>query len=189
MLDQSVTGGFASPSIDAAHVFRAALSTMARPGQIETLDGAQAPSPVSPAAAALLLTLCDAETPLFLAPGHDTSDIRAWVAFHTGAPIVSKNEAQFALGDWTGLMPLTGYPLGTPEYPDRSATLIVEMGRIGPKGARLTGPGIEADAILSLPETEAFQANRMMFPQGLDFYFTAGSQLAALPRTTYVEAG
>lgn len=189
MLDQSVTGGFASPSIDAAHVFRAALSAMARPGRIEAVAGAEAPAPMSAAAAALVLTLCDAETPLFLAPDHDTADIRAWIAFHTGAPIVAHAQAQFALGRWEDLLPLAGYAIGTPEYPDRSATLIVEMETLEAEGPRLTGPGIETEAALSLPETEAFEANHMLFPQGLDFYFTAGTQLAALPRTTKVEAG
>jgi alpha-D-ribose 1-methylphosphonate 5-triphosphate synthase subunit PhnH len=189
MLDQSVTGGFAAPSTDAAHVFRAALSAMARPGRVETLTGAQAPAPMSRAAAALVLTLCDAETPLYLAPGHDTAEIRAWVAFHTGAPIVAREQAQFAVGAWDALMPLAGYAIGTPEYPDRSATLIVEMEAVETTGHRLTGPGIETEAFLSLPDSVAFQNNRMLFPQGLDFYFTAGAQLAALPRTTHVEAG
>ena len=39
---------------------------------------------------------------------------------------------------------------------------------------------------LSLPEVPAFQANSAMFPLGLDFIFTCGDRLAALPRTTEV---
>jgi len=53
-------------------------------------------------------------------------------------------------------------------------------------GAVLQGPGIEATAQLSLPETGAFQQNSTLFPLGLDFVFTCDKSLAALPRTTRV---
>ncbi|MDQ2094459.1 phosphonate C-P lyase system protein PhnH [Rhodalgimonas zhirmunskyi] len=186
MLDQSLSGGFANPAQDSARAFRAALSALARPGRIEALTGATAPDPVSPAAAALLLTLCDGETPLYLAPGHDSPAIRDWIAFHIGAPIVAPEAAQFALGRWESL-PLAAFPVGTSDYPDRSTTLIVERDTLSNDGPRLTGPGIEVEAHLSLPETAAFRANRALFPLGLDFYFTADDRLAGLPRSTEVE--
>ena len=100
---------------------------MARPGKIETVSGGTAPAPVSTAAAVLLLTLCDAETPLYLAPDVDGPAMRDWVAFHIGAPLVEAEEAQFALGDWKALSPLERFRIGNAEYPDRSATLIVEV--------------------------------------------------------------
>ncbi|UYV37827.1 phosphonate C-P lyase system protein PhnH [Rhodobacteraceae bacterium D3-12] len=187
MLDSVMDGGFGDAPQDAARAFRAALSVMARPGLIERVSGARAPAPVSPAAAAMLLTLCDAETPLFLAPAHNTEDVRAWIAFHVAAPIVAADQAQFALGGWDDLPALEAFSIGTAEYPDRSATLIVEMAALSQDGATLTGPGIERQARLSLPEIEAFRRNRALFPQGLDFYFTSGEALAALPRTTIVE--
>lgn len=187
MLDDALTGGFENPPVQSARAFRAALSAIARPGKIEEVSGATAPAPVSPATAALLLTLCDHETPLHLAPGHDGRDIRDWVAFHIGAPIVTPGEAMFALGRWGALGPLSAFPQGTSEYPDRAATLIVELETLDATGPRLTGPGIETEARLSLPEIAAFQANRTAFPLGCDFFFTAGTRLAALPRTTRVE--
>ena len=187
MQDTALTGAFAQPPVEAAQGFRAALNAMARPGRIETVAGATAPAPVSVAAAVLLLTLCDRETPLYLAPGHDGAEIRSWIAFHTGAPIVAPGAARFALGGWAALQPLSAYPVGTADYPDRSTTLIVEMDRLTDQGARLTGPGIETAAFLSLPETAAFRANRALFPLGLDCFFTCGSALAALPRSTVVE--
>jgi alpha-D-ribose 1-methylphosphonate 5-triphosphate synthase subunit PhnH len=112
--------------------------------------------------------------------------VRAWVAFHTGAPLVARPEAAFAVGTWEALLPLGDYPLGTAEYPDRSATLIVECGRLDSEGARLTGPGIRDAARLSLPEVAAFAANARHFPLGLDFFLTAGDRVAGLPRTTKV---
>lgn len=186
----AMDGGFADPPRDSALAFRAALQAMARPGRIERVSGAVPPAPASRAAGALLATLCDPETGVYLAPSHDTSDLRQWITFHCGAPIVGPSHADFALGTWDALQPLGAYRIGTSEYPDRSATLIVERDRLEPSGARLTGPGIAADAALNLPELAAFQANRARFPLGFDCFFTCGDQLTGLPRsTTVTEAG
>jgi len=185
----ALTGGFADTPLEAARAFRACLEAMARPGTIRPVAGAAPPAPVSPAAGVVLLTLCDPETPLWLAPGHDTAEIRDWVSFHTGAPLAAPGEAAFALGGWPALQPLDAYRVGRPDYPDRSATLIVETYRLEPEGVRLTGPGIETVAALSLPEVTAFQANAARFPLGLDFLLCCGDRLAGLPRSTRVEAG
>lgn len=182
----ALTGGFADAPVAAAHAFRAAMEAMARPGTIVTLTGAAPPAPLSVAASALILTLCDPETPVWLASSHDVAAVRDWIAFHTGAPIVTPDRAMFAVGDWAGAQPLDRFPIGTPDYPDRSATLIVEMPALTATGARLTGPGIRDAAMLSLPETAAFRANAALFPLGLDFYFTCGDHAAALPRTTRI---
>jgi alpha-D-ribose 1-methylphosphonate 5-triphosphate synthase subunit PhnH len=188
METQSLKGGFSDAPVPSAHAFRAALEAMARPGRIETVSGAVPPAPLSVAAGTLLLTLTDAETPVYLAPSHDLPELRDWITFHTGAPLTEPDEAAFAVGQWSALMPLTPYRKGVPEYPDRSATLIVEMPALESEGATLRGPGIKDTAALQLPEIRAFQDNATLFPLGLDFYFTAGDQLAALPRTTKVEA-
>ena len=184
----ALSGGFADAPVEAARAFRAATNAMARPGRIERIVGATGPAPLSGAAATLLLTLADPETPVHLAGAWDAPAIRDWLTFHIGAPVVRAESAVFAIGDWALLQPITRFPIGTPEYPDRSATLIVETGALSAEGARLTGPGIETAAALSLPEVEAFRANRALFPLGLDFFFCAGDRLAALPRTTIVEA-
>lgn len=187
MQADTLSGGFAAPPVDAANAFRAVMRVMARPGMIEGVAGATPPAPLSVAAGTVLLTLCDPETPLHLAGDADCAGVRDWITFHTGAPLVARAEAMFAIGRWDALMPLDGYPVGTSEYPDRSATLIVEMDRLEATGARLTGPGIAERAALSLPEVAAFQANARAFPLGLDFLFTCGDRVAALPRSTRVE--
>lgn len=189
MSEQAMSGGFANSPVESANAFRAALNVMARPGTTETVGGASAPAPVSVAAAVLLLTLCDAETPVFVAPSHASPEFAAWLAFHTGAPIVTPDRAVFAIGDWDSLSPFDPYMIGTPEYPDRSATLIVDgdMGLFAQK-AILSGPGIRDTAEIALPDLAAFQANRSLFPLGLDFYFTQGNALRAMPRSSKVEA-
>ncbi|WP_026758831.1 phosphonate C-P lyase system protein PhnH [Sediminimonas qiaohouensis] len=188
MQETTLEGGFADAPRDAAHAFRACMNAMARPGRIETLRGATPPAPLSQAAGTLLLTLCDADTPVHLAGAHDCDAVRQWLAFHTGAPLAhARTDATFAIGVWDALLPLSDYPIGTARYPDRSATLVVEMDSLTATGARLTGPGIADSAALSLPDIAALRANHALFPQGLDFYFAAGEHLAALPRSTNVE--
>lgn len=185
MQSQVLEGGFADLPVDASYAFRAVMTAMARPGDIAFVGGAQPPAPMSVAAGVVLLTLCDPETPIHLAASHDTPQIRDWITFHTGAPLVAAGGAMFALGSWQAL-PLRDFSIGTAQYPDRSATLIVESAPLSHTGATLRGPGIKDQALLSLPETCFFQTNATLFPLGLDFFFTCGDRLAALPRTTRV---
>jgi alpha-D-ribose 1-methylphosphonate 5-triphosphate synthase subunit PhnH len=183
---QSLGGGFTAPAPQSAHAFRAILDALARPGTIHTVQGAAPPAPLSPAAGAVLLTLCDATTPLHLAGAHDCPALREWITFHCAAPLVAAEDAMFALGTWAALHPINRFAIGLPDYPDRAATLIVEMPDLAPTGARLRGPGIETTSQLNLPETAAFRANRAQFPLGFDCLFTAGGQIAGLPRSTIV---
>lgn len=179
-------GGFAHAPVEAAHAFRAAMTVMARPGEQRRLSGAAAPAPASPAAAALVLTLCDPDTGLYLAGGYDAPALRDWVTFHTGAPIVPASEATFALGRWEDLQPLDQFSIGTAEYPDRSATLIVDGAPLDGRGAQLTGPGIADVAHLPLPDIAVLQANAALYPLGLDFFWTNEDRVAALPRSTQI---
>ena len=188
MTPEALLGGFATAPQQSARAFRAALEAMARPGTIWTLDGATPPAPLSIAAGVLVLTLCDGTTPLHLGPSLNIPLIRDWITFHTGAPLVAAPDAQFALGTWADLTPVDRFAIGLPDYPDRSATLIVEMPALTTTGPRLTGPGIASHTHLSLPETAAFQANRTQFPLGFDTYLACGNRVAALPRSTRVES-
>lgn len=184
----ALSGGFTEAPIQSARAFREVLEAMARPGTIRRVAGAVPPAPVSVAAGVVLLTLCDGTTPLHLAGKADCPALRDWVAFHIGAPLVAAEEAAFALGRWEELQPVSRFRIGQPDYPDRSATLIVEVDRLTNHGPCLTGPGIETATWLNLPETAAFRANRALFPLGFDTIFTAGDRIAGLPRSTRVEA-
>ncbi|MFY0596268.1 MAG: phosphonate C-P lyase system protein PhnH [Cognatishimia sp.] len=179
-------GGFSTPAQDSARAFRQIMTVMANPGRIECIEGAAAPEPLSKAAATLLLTLCDPETRIFLAGEVDVAPVRNWINFHIGAPLVDAQSCDFAVGTWQDLAPLSQYKIGTADYPDRSASLVVQSDMLEVQGAVLQGPGIKDRAALSLPEIAAFQSNHKQFPLGLDFYFTCGERIAALPRTTEV---
>ena len=182
----ALIGGFDVPAQDAAQAFRRIMDAMARPGQVHDLVGARAPAPLSQAAATVLLTLADPDTPIHLAGDADTADVRQWIGFHSGASLVAPSEAMFAVGAWCDLQPIKRFSIGTAQYPDRSATLIVELPELRNGGAKLAGPGIREEASLSLPEIAPFQANSALFPQGCDFIFTSGARMAALPRSTQV---
>jgi alpha-D-ribose 1-methylphosphonate 5-triphosphate synthase subunit PhnH len=184
----TLEGGFINAPVESAQCFRKIMNVMAKPGTIETLAIATPPAPLSAAAGSLLLTLCDAQTPIYLSEKFDNADVKAWITFHCNSPFSDAKDCMFALGDWDQLQPLHAFPIGTPEYPDRSTTLIVEMDELTPSGAVLSGPGIQHTSALSLPDVTAFQKNALLFPLGLDFYFTCGDKIAALPRTTKVKS-
>ncbi len=190
MQPDALIGGFADLPVQSATAFRSVLQAMARPGTIHQLAGAVPPPPLSVAAGVVLLTLCDPETPLFVGASVDTPDLRSWIAFHTGAPFSAASEAVIAIGSWQDFTPLSAFPVGSAEYPDRSTTLITEMGLLGRDGSnpcRLTGPGIKNFSTLSLPDPALMQANAALFPLGLDFILTSESSVAAIPRSTRIE--
>jgi alpha-D-ribose 1-methylphosphonate 5-triphosphate synthase subunit PhnH len=188
MTSMALQGGFTDAPVQSAHAFRACLDALARPGTVQGIAGAAPPAPLSRAAGAVLLTLCDGTTPVHLAGDYDCAAVRDWITFHCASPLVSAEAASFALGDWHALHPVTRFSVGLPDYPDRAATLIVEVPQLAAAGARLTGPGIADAAFLTLPEVAAFQANRALFPLGFDCIFTCGDHVAGLPRSTHVEA-
>lgn len=186
MQTHALTGGFTDAPIEASFVFRALMNAMARPCNLEKLVGATPPEPLSTAASTALLTLSEPETPHYLAGKADTPAVRVWVSFHTGAPSVDRLNAMFALGTWSDLMPLDGDLIGTPKYPDRSTRLIVECDNLMQNGATLRGAGIKVSAHCALPDLQAIVRNNAQFPLGLGFYFTRGTQVAALPRSTRI---
>ena len=188
----TLTPGFADPVLEAQHCFRAVLEAMSRPGRVQQLrTNLQPPAPLQPAAAALLLTLADAATPVWLDAGGDAA---TWLRFHAGCPLVARpEEAAFALA--TGAMPpLAALEAGTEEEPQRAATVLLQVPALAEgEGWRLSGPGIETIHRLrveGLPADFAAQwaANRAGFPRGVDLVFCCGDRIAALPRGTMLEA-
>lgn len=187
MQQVGLSGGFTQAPQQSARAFRAAMNAMARPGTIEQVVGAMPPAPLSVAAGVLVLTLLDGETKVHLAGALDCVAVRDWITFQTGAKFAAREFCDFAIGTWQALIPLAGYRIGTPEYPDRSATLIVEMPTLTAQGAVLRGPGIQTTAQLGVSDISALQKNASLFPLGLDLFFTCGDRLAALPRSTKLE--
>lgn len=189
-LEVSLDGGFGQPVFEAQATFRLVMDAMARPGNCLRIEAdVTAPGLAGPAQAALALTLCDADTPVWRSDASPA--LGAWFAFHTGASLTTNpDQAAFAFIEPGGVVP-EDLPLGTQDYPDRSATLIIEVLRFGEgERFRLRGPGIDdhCDIVVDgLPEGfAAFRAaNHALFPRGLDVVLTAGRDLVALPRSTH----
>ena len=188
--------GFADPVLDSQRVFRGVLDAMAEPGRVITLDAPpSAPSRLHPATVAIALALLDFETPVWLDAAAGTPEAVAHLRFHCGCPIVADPaRARFAIiGDPDAMPEIAVFDAGSDEYPDRSATLIVQAGTLrAGRGCRLTGPGIVTEARLEVGGLsgrfwEALRGNHARFPRGVDVLLAAGPSLAALPRTTWVE--
>ena len=187
-----LTGGFKSPATQSSTGFRAILDAMSRPGVICDVAGAAPPAPMSPAAGLVALVLCDAQTPVWLAPSL-RAHVPDWLRFHCGCPITEvRADAMFAFGAPDDLLPLTDWAQGNPEYPDRSATLVMALPDFGGASLTLTGPGIEVEARLPVgPAAAALAAalaeNHAMAPMGVDLILTSGGCLAAVPRSSRVK--
>lgn len=181
--------GFADPVAEAQSCFRAVLHAISRPGTIMAAGAGLAPPPsLQPATAAVLLTLADADTPLWLEAG--LADAWEWVAFHCGAPHAALGSAGFVCA--TVMPPLADMHPGTDLAPEASATLILQVAALGRGPAyRLAGPGLAAPAVLQvdgLPAdfTAQWAANHALYPCGVDLVLCAGDQLCALPRSVHI---
>jgi alpha-D-ribose 1-methylphosphonate 5-triphosphate synthase subunit PhnH len=187
--------GLADPVHDSQRVFRAVLDAMSRPGSIVSVALAPlGPSPLSLAATALLLTLADRDTPVWLGADIDTPALRDFLRFHAGCPIVAEvANAAFAMASARHLPPLDGLNIGTDAYPDRAATLIVDVPALDDGLATLwRGPGIESAQPVAIAGIDAgfwpaWSLNHALYPCGVDIVFTAGNRLCALPRSVAVE--
>jgi alpha-D-ribose 1-methylphosphonate 5-triphosphate synthase subunit PhnH len=186
--------GFADKVLSAQSTFRYVMDAMARPGSVQRIAAiAGTPRPLMPGTAAIALTLFDHDTPLWLDPAMSaTPDAAKWLKFHTSAPVVSDpSVSAFALvADAASLPALDRFSFGTPEYPDRSTTLILQVDSLteGP-ALELRGPGIDGAATLRaaikpLDLFERLSINAALFPRGIDVVLVAGDAIAAIPRTT-----
>ena len=188
--------GLADPSHDAQRLFRGVLDAFSHPGRIvELRDAPAGPGTLSPAAAAFLLTFADRETPLWLEAGLDKQEVRDFLRFHAGTPIVQAREAAtFAVIIAGGGEPFAGFAIGTDAYPDRAATLVIEVPALDRGPTTLwRGPGIDGEVRVAIDGLgdgfwPAWAANHALFPCGVDLVFASGSRLIALPRSVAVEA-
>ncbi|MGE0237237.1 MAG: phosphonate C-P lyase system protein PhnH [Parvibaculaceae bacterium] len=188
--------GFADQALDSARAFRLMLDAMARPGRILPMPPViDAPSPLLPSAATICLALCDYDTPLWLDETLRTPAVLDYVRFHSGAPVVTDiATASFLLcGPASAAATLAAAHRGTAEYPDASATLVIQLDSLA-AGDRLTlsGPGIDGSREFSTLDLSSrfwdlMADNHAGFPLGSDVFFAASGEIAALPRSTHTK--
>ncbi|MCI4214768.1 phosphonate C-P lyase system protein PhnH [Dickeya dianthicola] len=188
----TLLAGFSYPWRDAQYTFRRILKAMSEPGVVVSLDHDNGWDGLSSSATAVVLTLMDRETPLWLDPVLSQEVLLSNLRFHTGVKLVEREAAAFALLPVSRELSLAGFAAGDEMAPENSATLVLEVPALGGgRALRLIGPGI-AEARMIAPQLPASVLDYLehrphAFPAGLDFLFTCGSTLMALPRTTHVE--
>lgn len=193
----ATNAGFDNPVLESQAMYRNLLSAMAQPGRIVSCElPMDVPAPLWPTTAAVALTLLDFDTPLWLDPAAAAVlPLSDYLRFHCGCPLVeaSGNAAFAIISDPAELPPLHVFAAGTDEYPDRSATLLIQVERLDDsRGVILRGPGIESKQTFQakgLPTGfwQQVQENHSGFPKGVDMIFCAQDRIAALPRSTQVE--
>ncbi|MEW6099333.1 MAG: phosphonate C-P lyase system protein PhnH [Pseudomonadota bacterium] len=130
--------GFADPVHGSQTTFRCLLEAMARPGCVQALDAdtrdaLAPPRGLGVATTAILLTVADADTAVWLspafAPAQVLEGVLAFGRFHTGMRVVPRaEESQYAFAPAHAAAEalLLGLPRGSDEAPQEGATLIVE---------------------------------------------------------------
>jgi len=198
MEQMTLDGGFDEPVLGAQTAFRAIMDALANPGQPQALTPVTIGAGLAPELAAVALTLCDHDSPLWLDPALAGNDgVVSWLRFQTGAPLATDpGKAQFALAtDAAALPAFERFALGTDEYPDRSTTIALALPALdGGTPLTLRGPGIRDVAHIAptgLPHDFVAQwaANRDLFPRGVDLLLVADGQVIGLPRTTRITEG
>lgn len=160
-------------------VFEALMWSLSRPGKAGTLPEA--------GFAPLALTLVDIECTVY------TDDMALKpVLIDAGARLTD----DIALADHVFLTSLTDQPIealncGSALYPDEGATLVLAAAHQGGAGMRLTGPGIDGEAMISVAVPAGFWElrNRLCtYPEGFDVFLVDGKQVLGIPRSSKVEA-
>jgi alpha-D-ribose 1-methylphosphonate 5-triphosphate synthase subunit PhnH len=183
--------GFGDPVRDTQSVFRRILRALSSPGELADLGHhGEPPAGLPPAAAAVLLTLADVDTPVWMTEAQRLAWHR-WLAFHTGAPVAdSAAAAAFAIIDLASdsILP-TNFNSGDDRYPDRSTTVLVLCDDLeGGAEVEISGPGIDGTRRIApyRPADRFWRAaieNNALYPRGVDIFLLAGTRMLALPRS------
>ena len=196
---QDIAPGFVDITVQSQGVFRSALDALARPGSIARLPSVPA-NPVLPggssAAASLLLALLDQDCSLWVSPALAAGHGAAWLRFHTGCTITCDHRtADFVwAASFLELPPLSDLKQGSAEYPDQSATCVVDVvgWQLGaptdPRAVELRGPGIRDVLCLCVDGldrhfVQQHHAMQLHAPCGVDIYCCSGDALMGLPRS------
>jgi alpha-D-ribose 1-methylphosphonate 5-triphosphate synthase subunit PhnH len=194
MFDQSTMNN----AKQSARAFRAILDAMARPGKVLALPPLIEPlAPAHATSLTVLLTLADHLTNIHLDDALNLPAIEKALRFHTGAQLVRQQaDADFAILDaGRAEDALLLWKRGTPEYPDQSATLIIQTpSLLRGEEVQFSGPGIQAATTVRIENIapsfwKARAEANSVTPLGLDLLFVTQDAILGCPRSTRVSAG
>ncbi len=196
---QSIPAGFARPVFESQGTFRAILEAMSRPGSLVALPvRAEGPRGWSGGMASVVLTLCDMDTPVWLDGPAASDDALRFLRFHCACPLTdAPAKASFAVVmSHQAMPPLGAFSLGSAEYPETSATVLLatDFHADTSETIGVTGPGVDGQGQLPLAWLPAgfpdvWRGNGSLFPRGVDVILVGQSHIVGLPRTLKMEAG
>ncbi len=179
--------GFDNPVHEAQQTFRAILNAFSRPGlpvPLTTVPPALEGEAFRQGLLAVALTLCDANTVIWLDADLNTPAVRHHLRFHCGALLTDDpRQATFAfIRSPQNIPSLDAFACGEEAYPERSTTLVIDVSLEGTGDeviwAEMTGPGIKGNVegqglavpFAALPERffHDWKHNHAIFPLGVD---------------------
>ena len=194
-MQQHLVKGFSDPVQQAQQVFRQTLNAFSEPGTQQSVTAEAVFPGLYPSTTALLLTLLDQDTTVWLPEALNQPALVQNLTFHCGCPVVADQaQAQFVVYDLDDFMRASvhDFAMGSDRYPDLSTTVIVQLPAAAePVASVWRGPGIEHQRDCALPIPHAFWAKRqalIAFPCGVDFLFTSEQAVFGLPRTTLIQS-
>ena len=181
-----------------ARAFRAILDAMARPGKICTLpiliDECE---PAFATSLTILLALGDHLTSIYLAEEFRRAEIEKQLRFHTGSQLMQEQgRADFAVLNASGAdIGLDLWKRGDPEYPDQSATLIIQSTSLSQGDpVQFSGPGVQSEISVRIANImpsfwKARAEVNAIAPLGLDLLFVSPHAILGCPRSTRITVG
>jgi alpha-D-ribose 1-methylphosphonate 5-triphosphate synthase subunit PhnH len=197
----NIPAGFANDFHTSQMVFRTALKALSYPGKLHTLEhDAPVPNETNPVIGGLLLALLDSETSLWSSNSMTMNFALDWLKFHTDCAVFkTTEEADFLwIKNIRDLPNLKKCKLGSDQYPDKSATCLIEVPNLNKKSPwryKLKGPGIKFEEKLEIQGWDEedyhdflsfWNENNRLFPCGIDVFLSDGQYILGLPRTTHL---
>ena len=195
-----MSAGFENVERDSQRIFRTVMDSFSRPGLRFDMSAIVQASPGEDASVAgtLLLALMESASTLYVSKSLLTTQWPSFLKFHTGCVLSQDcSQAQFIwIHQMQDLPSLKNCALGSPEFPDQSSTVIIDVEAIHlpstpGDGKVWSGPGIKEPItvdIMGLPK--AFWLERQslqnLYPCGVDIIFCTPSQIVSLPRSTHI---
>lgn len=178
----------------AQDVFRVLLDCMAQPGKVGQLPVTHPDASDDDNLIAVLESLVDPEVAVWVCPGL-AERIGQILFSRTRVRQAQLSQADYLAADRAGLpAAISGARVGTIEYPDEGATLIVSCNSLadGPVELTLSGPGVSGTGQLRVAgvpggEFQALAERNSDFPLGLDLILVSwDGMVACIPRSTQI---
>ncbi len=128
--------GFTDTVHDAQKAYRVLLKVMSEPGRIGGLPPHISFGSLHSATSAILLTLVDMDTPLWIDPALSSESTLRNLRFHCGCPVSNHpvshhgQEVAFLITRGSGSLKPESCNSGDPAYPDKASTVILQVDQI-----------------------------------------------------------